>query len=67
MTIEQAAIFLASSILLMMGLVVITFGAVVISMILHKFWKPIKLFTPDSLAAYNPNHIQNIKQEPTTK
>jgi hypothetical protein len=62
-TIEHSAIFLASSILMMMALIVITAGAVVISVILHKYWKPLKLFTPDSLAAYNPTYNPNNKQE----
>ena len=62
-TIEHSAIFLASSILMIMALIVITAGAVVINVILHKYWKPLKIFTPDSLAAYNPNYNPNSKQD----
>jgi hypothetical protein len=39
MNMDQAAIFLAGSILIMIGLIVIVAGAVVINNIVHKYWK----------------------------
>ena len=39
MDMDQSAVFLAASILTMMGLIVIVAGAVVINNIIHKFWK----------------------------
>ena len=48
MDMDQAAIFLAGSVLIMMGFVVIVVGAVVINNVLHKYWKPVKVFTEDS-------------------
>jgi hypothetical protein len=54
MDMTQAAIFLAGSILIMIGMIVIISGAVVINQILQKYWKPVRIFTPDSWAAFNP-------------
>ncbi len=66
MNIEQAATFLAGSILLMMGFVVIVIGAVAINYILQKYWKPVKIFTPDSWPGFNPPAAisPDKKQEP---
>jgi len=44
MDMDQAAVFLAGSILTMLGFVVVVTGIVVINNILHKFWKPVKLW-----------------------
>lgn len=50
----QAAMFLAGSILIMIGLIVIVSGAVIINHILQKYWKPVRIFTSDSWEAFNP-------------
>jgi hypothetical protein len=39
MTIDQAAVFLAGSILTSLGFIVIVVAAVVINNIIHKYWK----------------------------
>lgn len=44
MDMDQAAVFLAGSILTAMGFIVLVAGVVVINNILHKFWKPITIF-----------------------
>jgi hypothetical protein len=54
MDMDQAAVFFAGSVLTMLGFVVIVVGVVVINNILHKFWKPLKLFTEDSWKGFNP-------------
>ena len=48
MDMDQAAVFLAGSVLTMLGLIVVVAGAVVINNIIHKYWKSFgwKLF-PD--------------------
>lgn len=48
MDMDQAAVFLAGSVLTMLGLIVVVIGFVIINNIVHKYWKPIKIFTPDS-------------------
>lgn len=42
MSMDQAALFLAQSILVMMGFVVITVGILIINNLLSKHWKPVK-------------------------
>jgi hypothetical protein len=44
MDMDQAAIFLAGSILTIMGFIVIVIGIVVINNIIHKYWKPVQIF-----------------------
>lgn len=51
---EQAATFLAASILLTIGVVVIVIGVVVVNNIIYKYWKTVKVFTPESWTAFNP-------------
>ena len=38
---DQAAVFLAGSILTMAGFVVLVIGIVAINNIIHKYWKPL--------------------------
>lgn len=60
MEISQAANFLAGSILISLGIVVIGIACVVLNNIAHKYWKPIKIW---QFHAYpldnNPNVINN--------
>ena len=48
MSMDQGAVFLASSILLMLGFIVIVAGAIAINNLLCRYWKPVKIFHPDS-------------------
>lgn len=48
MDMDQAAVFLAGSILTMLGFIIAIGGIVVINNILHKYWKPVKIFSSDS-------------------
>jgi hypothetical protein len=41
MDMDQAAVFLAGSILTMLGFIVVAAGIIVINNLLHKFWKPV--------------------------
>lgn len=54
MTIEQSAVFLASTILTGLGIVIVGLVIIVLNNVLHKYWKPVKLFTPDSWKAFDP-------------
>jgi hypothetical protein len=49
---DQSAVFLAGSILTMLGFTVVIIGIVAINNIIHKFWKPVRIFTSDSW--FNP-------------
>ena len=54
MDMDTAATVLAGSILTGLAFIVFVVTAVVINNILHKYWKPVRLFTPDSWTAFNP-------------
>ena len=55
MDMDQAAVFLAGSILTMLGFIVVVAGVVVINNIIHKYWKPVRIFSADSWH-FNPPH-----------
>jgi hypothetical protein len=44
MSMDQAAVWLAGSILTMLGFIVVVGGIVIINNILHKYWKPVQFF-----------------------
>lgn len=48
MDMDQAAVWLAGSILVMLGFIVVVAGVVVVNNIIHKYWKPVRIFTSDS-------------------
>jgi hypothetical protein len=71
MDMDQAAVFLAGSILTMMGFIVVVIGFVVINNIINKYWKPVRIFTSDSWTAMNPpgrfiqeHEAQMAREEP---
>jgi len=57
---DQSAVWLAGSILTMLGLIVVVSGIVIINNILHKYWKPVRIFTDDSFAPFS-NHNTNAR------
>lgn len=59
MDMDQSAVFLAGSILTMLGFIVVIIGIVIINNIIHKYWKPIRIFTPDSWKGFNPPIVQS--------
>jgi hypothetical protein len=54
MDMDQAAVFLAGSILTGLGFIVIVAAVVAINNLLHNYWKPVRIFTADSWHAFNP-------------
>ena len=48
MDMDQAAVWLAGSILTTLGFIVVIAGVIVVNNILHKYWKPVRIFTADS-------------------
>ena len=68
---DQAAVFLAGSILTALGFVVVVMGIVVINNIISRYWKPIRIFTEDSWHSFGssarfvePPEVEKT-QEPT--
>jgi hypothetical protein len=54
MDMDQAAVFLAGSILTALGFLVVIAAIIIVNNILHKYWKPVRIFTTDSWTAMNP-------------
>ena len=48
MDMDQAAVFLAGSILTALGFIVVVAAIVVVNNIISKYWKPVRIFTSDS-------------------
>ena len=71
MNIDQAAVFLAGSILTAVGFVVIVAAVVAINNIIHRYWKPVKIFTADSFnistGRFAEPHELDKSQEPKVK
>lgn len=62
MSMDQAATWFAGSILVTLGFLVIIAGVIVVNNLLHKYWKPVRIFTPDSWKGFNPPTY--VAQEP---
>ena len=60
MDMDTSATFLAGSILVMLGFIVILMGIVLINNIFHKFWKPVKIFWPSA----SPYEVEVKKNDP---
>ncbi len=54
MEMNQAAVFLAASILLSLGFIIIIAGVIVVNNLIHKFWKPVRFWTPESWSGNPP-------------
>jgi hypothetical protein len=72
MDMDQAAVFLAGSILTAIGGVVIVAAVVAVNNIIHRYWKPIQIFTPDSWSVgtgtrFAEPHELDKSQEPKVK
>lgn len=49
MDMDQAAVFLAGSILTMLGFIVVFAGIITINNMISKYWKPVKIFRYEPL------------------
>lgn len=71
MNMDQAAVFLAGSILTALGFVVVVAAIIVVNYLLATYWKPLRIFSADSFQPFgqNPRYMTNEEynksQEPT--
>ena len=71
MDMDQAAVFLAGSVLTALGFIVVVIGLVVINNIIARHWRPIRIFTEDSWkvlggpARFAEPHEVEKSQEPS--
>jgi hypothetical protein len=61
MDMDQAAVFLAGSILTALGFIVVIGAMVVVNNLLHKYWKPVRIFSADS---WHINPPAFVSEEP---
>ena len=61
MEITKAAEVLSSSILIMLSFIVVVIGIVVINNILHKHWKPVKIFTDESFSPFKHSDQDHVR------
>jgi len=52
MDIESAAIWMAGTVLVTLGIIAMVVGAVIINNILHRYWKPVTIFTTESFSLF---------------
>ena len=63
---DQAAVWLGSSILVMLGIVVIAIGVLVINNLMAKYWKPVTWLKYDYRPVYfDPNTGEQVISDPT--
>jgi hypothetical protein len=71
MDMDQAAVFLAGSILTALGFIVVVAAVVAVNNIIAKYWKPVRIFTADSWHINPPvryaTEEELAKIEPKTK
>ena len=74
MDMDQAAVFLAGSVLVMMGFVVVVIGLVIVNNIIHKYWKPLGWFKSWGLTFdtspvrfVDPQELDKSQDPPLTK
>ena len=53
MDMDQAAVFLAGSILTALGFLVVVAAVVAVNNMLAKYWKPVRMFTADSFHPFS--------------
>jgi hypothetical protein len=68
MSIDNASSFLIGAVLLTVALVILAAGAVAINNLLHKYWKPVTLFSADSWTLFGNSAVDDyVKNHPEYK
>lgn len=68
MDMNQAAVFMAGSLLFSVGVVILVIAAVIINNVIERYWKPVTIFTRESFTLFGTAHnfndpMQNLTQE----
>ena len=59
---DQAAVFLAGSILTALGFIVVVAAVVAVNNIIAKYWKPVKIFSADSWNLNPPSRFAHEEE-----
>jgi len=62
MDMDQAAVFLAGSILTALGFLVVIGAVIIVNNVIHKYWKPVRIFTSDSWDLNPPGRFANQEE-----
>jgi hypothetical protein len=65
MDVDNAAYFLASTILFAVGVIVLCLALILLNNIFARFWKPVKLTSLEPLFNHEARFMQESKIEPT--
>ena len=63
MDMDQSAVFLAGSILTALGFIVVIAAIVAVNNLLHKYWKPVRMFTADSFQPFSQSPRYATEEE----
>jgi len=63
MDVDSAATFLSCAILFGAGFAIIGIAIIFLNNIIHKYWKPVRIFTEDSWVAFNPSSARFAEPE----
>lgn len=63
MDMDKSMVFLSGSILIMLGFIVIVAGSIVINNLLHKYWKPVTIFTAGSWQPFEGRSLPRYATE----
>ena len=66
MSMDQAATFLSASILMALGIMLLIAAAVAVNNLLHKYWKPVRIFSADSWNINPPRYATPAEMEKIT-
>ena len=70
MDMDQAAVFLAGSILTMLGFIVVVAGIIAINNLIHKYWKPVIIWRLPEYPVTRfaePHELANIESKNDVK
>ena len=65
MDVDNAAYFLASTILIAVGMIVLCLALILLNNIFAKFWKPVKLTMLEPIFNHEGRFVQESKIDPT--
>jgi len=67
MDVDNAAYFLASTILFAVGMIILCLALILLNNIFAKFWKPVKLTMLEPIFNHEGRFVQESKVEPTVE
>jgi hypothetical protein len=67
MDVSSASNFLSASILIGCGISIVGIALVFLNNLVSKYWKPVRIFTPDSWKGFFPPHERYVPHDEITR